>query len=254
MSLSKENKEKIIFGGVYTIDKEDFKKCCPNQLRGLNDQQYGLWIPAVSIMNNEEVYHMIDTYQVNPNRFEYRHCPDAEIVHQGLIEGLEELKNPEKGQHAVNYVYNYFYSAIIKVTDENINMFKLNFDLHDFDIISEEDARYYNDEDIRTRVRLYYEHKYPTGITLLRRGSQINFDKKLTALIYDIQKGISKPYASKVYNEHIIKEYKDLASLNKASYNKDKLQKVEDFLAFLYKQEQECQNYIKENKVFDYED
>lgn len=254
MSLSKENKEKIIFGGVYTVDRDDFKKYCPTQLIGLNDQHYDLWVPAVSIVDNEEVYYMIDTYQINRIRFKYQHCPDTEIAHQGLIEGLEELKNPEKGQYAVHYVYGFFYKAIIKVTDENINIFKLNFDLHDFEIISEEDARYYNDEDVRRRVRLYNEHKYPTGITLLRRGSQINFDKKLTALIHDIEKDISRPHASKVYNDHLIKEYKDLASLNNASYNKNKLQKVEDFLAFLYQQEQEYQNYIKENKVFDYED
>lgn len=254
MSLSKENREKIIFGGVYTVNRDDLKKYCSNQIRGLNDQHYGLWVPAASIVDNEEVYYMIDTYQINRIRFEYQHSCDTDIVYQGLIEGLEELKDPEKGKHAVNYAYNYFYTAIIKVTNENINIFKLNFDLHDFEIISEEDARYYNDEDIRRRVRLYNEHKYPTGITLLRRGSQINFDKKLIALIHDIEKDISKPYASKVYNEHIIKEYKDLASLNNANYNKDKLQRVEDLLDFLYQQEQEYKNYIKENKVFEYED
>ena len=49
MELSKENIDKLIFGGIYRINNEDLKRWCPNQVERLNDQHYGLWIPVHSI-------------------------------------------------------------------------------------------------------------------------------------------------------------------------------------------------------------
>ena len=46
MNLSQENINKLVFGGIYQIDNEDLKEWCPNQLEGLNDQHYGIWVPG----------------------------------------------------------------------------------------------------------------------------------------------------------------------------------------------------------------
>lgn len=63
MKLSKKNIDKIVFGGIYKIEKEDLREWCPNQLEALNNQHYGFWIPVHSInKEGEENYYMIDTY------------------------------------------------------------------------------------------------------------------------------------------------------------------------------------------------
>lgn len=68
MNLSKENIDKLIFGGIYKIDYDDLKQWCPNQVEQLNDQHYGIWIPVHSInKKGEENYYMIDTYQMSRN-------------------------------------------------------------------------------------------------------------------------------------------------------------------------------------------
>ena len=71
MDLSQENINKLVFGGIYQIDSEDLKKWCPNQLEGLNDQHYGIWVPVHSINDEgEENYYMIDTYQISADCYE----------------------------------------------------------------------------------------------------------------------------------------------------------------------------------------
>ena len=72
--LSKENIDKLIFGGIYRIDYDDLKVWCPNQLEGLNDQHYGIWIPVHSInKEGKENYYMIDTYQMSGDYFKNRY-------------------------------------------------------------------------------------------------------------------------------------------------------------------------------------
>ena len=170
MELSKENIDKLIFGGIYKIDNEDLKRWRPNQVERLNDQHYGIWIPVHSInKEGKEHYYMIDTYQMSHSYFEGAFSSDRNERYEALLKGLERCSDGEHGFCVAGNTYNYFYSAIIEVTDANFHIFKLIADLHDYELSNDDECRKYNDEDVLHFIKLYNEHNYPTGIVIVKK-------------------------------------------------------------------------------------
>lgn len=235
MNLSQENINKLIFGGIYQIDDEDLKKWCPNQLERLNDQHYGIWIPVHSInKEGEENYYMIDTYQISANCYDNKYSYEKEEVWNGLIQGLEEMKEPEHGKWVANMPYNYFYSAIIKVTNENIGIFHLVADLHDYRLSDEKEIREYNDEDIIRYLRLYNDHCYSMGgACAVKRNAKLNYENKINAKISDIKKWVDYPRPASDYEIDELLKIEQEANEKGANYDKDKLDKFIEFNKFL---------------------
>lgn len=219
--LSKENIDKLIFGGIYRIDYNDLKTWCPNQLNGLNDQHYGIWIPVHSInKNDEENYYMIDTYQMSSDYFDNKYHNNKEERYKSLLEGLERCSNVEYGRRIARLPFNYYYSAIIKITDENFHIFRLIADLHDYKLTNEEESREYNEEDVLHCVRLYNEHSYPNGIVIVKKDAKINYQNKINAKIYDIKKWIQYPKPASDYEIEELLNIEKEAIENNAKYDK----------------------------------
>lgn len=234
MELSKENIDKLIFGGIYKIDREDLRRWCPNQVEMLNDQNYGIWIPVHSInKEGKEHYYMIDTYQVPYSCFEGVFSSDRNKRYEGLLEGLERCSDGEHGFYVAGNTNNYFYSAIIEVTDANFHIFKLIADLHDYELSNDDECRKYNDEDVLHYIRLYNEHNYPSGIVLVKKGARINYQNKIDAKISDIRRWIERPRsASDYYMQELLKIEKEAID-NNAEYNKQKLEEFIEYNKFI---------------------
>lgn len=235
MNLSQENIDKLVFGGIYQIDDEDLKKWCPNQLERLNDQYYRIWVPVHSINEKgEENYYMIDTYQISADCYDNRYSYDKKEVWNGLIQGLEEMKEPEHGRWVANMPYNYFYSAIIKITNENIGIFHLVVDLHDYRLSDEKEIREYNEEDTIRRLRLYNEHCYSIGgACAVKKNAKLNYENKINAKISDIQKWVDYPRPASDYAIDELLKIEQEAKEKGADYDKDKLDKFIEFNKFL---------------------
>lgn len=235
MNLSQENINKLVFGGIYQIDDEDLKKWCPNQLERLNDQHYGIWIPVHSINEKgEENYYMIDTYQISADCYNNKYSYDKKEVWDGLIQGLEEMKEPEHGRWVANMPYNYFYSAIIKVTNKNIDIFHLVVDLHDYRLSDEKEIREYNEEDTIRRLRLYNEHCYSIGgACVVKKNAKLNYENKINAKISDIQKWVDYPRPAGDYEMNELLDIEKEAIEKNANYDKDKLDKFVKFNNYL---------------------
>lgn len=234
MELSKENIDKLIFGGIYKIDREDLRRWCPNQVERLNDQNYGIWIPVHSInKKGEEHYYMIDTYQVSYSCFEGVFSSDRNKRYEGLLEGLERCSDGEHGFYVAGNTGNYFYSAIIKVTDANFHIFKLIADLHDYELSNDDECRKYNDEDVLRYIKLYNEHNYPSGIVLVRKGAKINYQHKIDAKISDIRRWIERPRSASDYDMQELLKIEKEAIDNNAEYNKQKLEEFIEYNKFI---------------------
>ena len=235
MNLSQENIDKLVFGGIYQIDDEDLEKWCPNQLERLNDQHYGIWVPVHSISKEgEENYYMIDTYQISTDCYNNKYSYEKEKVWDGLIQGLEEMKEPERGRWVANKPCDYFYSAIIKVTNENIDIFHLVADLHDYRLSDEKEIREYNEEDVIRRLRLYNEHCYSVGgVCAVRKNAKLNYENKINAKISDIQRWIDYPRPANDYEIGELLKIEQEANEKGANYDKDKLDKFVEFNKFL---------------------
>ena len=65
MMLSKENIEKIVWGGLYTADPESLASYEKVNKQNPWDQRYDHWIPVHLARNGEDQYYMINTYQID---------------------------------------------------------------------------------------------------------------------------------------------------------------------------------------------
>ena len=235
MELSKENIKKLIFGAVYIADYQQIEKYCSRYNDCLNDQHYRLWVPVHYKKDNEEEYYMIDTYQVSSNLFSGIYDNDKEKVYESLIKGLERLKTPEDaGNWGSVMPFNYYYSAIVKLTDESFKIFKLYVDLHKYRLSDDRESEDYKKSDVITGIQLYNEHAYSQGgITLIKKNAKINYENKINALATDIIKSIDVPYVTTDYQiEEILKLEKE-AQENNAKYNKKRLDAVIKYKKFM---------------------
>lgn len=235
MSLSKENIKRIIFGAVYVTDYKDIEKYCSRYNDQLNDQHYRLWVPTHYKKDDKEEYYMIDTYQVSRSLFSGIYDNSQEEVYKSLIKGLERLKEPEDGGNwGARMPFEYYYSAIVKLTDENFKIFKLYVDLHKYRISDYRKCMDYKEKDVVQGIKLYNEHAYSQGgIVLVKKNAKINYENKINALASDIIKDIDTPYVKTDYQiEEILKLEKE-AQTQKAKYNKKRLDAVIKYKKFM---------------------
>lgn len=237
MSLSLENIKKIVFGGVYIAEQSDIKRYCSNYTNNLNDQKYGWWIPTHT-RNKEtgqEQYYMIDTYQISSDLYENKYANSKDERYKGLLEGLESLNDPENhGNWAARMPFDYYYSAIVKLDDDNIDIFKLKADLHEYRLTDDKECRNYSEEDVIHCLKLYNEHCYSSGgIIVVKKDAKINYANKINAQINDIWKDIHEPYT---YGDHKVEKLLEIekeAIENNSKYNKRKLEAIIKYNNFI---------------------
>nr|DAH86707.1 MAG TPA: hypothetical protein [Caudoviricetes sp.] len=248
MNLSRENIDKLIFGGIYKIDYDDLKQWCPNQVERLNNQHYGIWIPVHSInKKGEENYYMIDTYQMSSNSFNNQYNSNKYERYKALLEGLERCLDGEHGNWVAFKTHDYFYSAIIKITDTNFHIFKLIADLHNYKLSDDDECRQYNKEDVLYHIKLYNEHNYPSGIVLVKKEAKINYQNKINAKIQDIKRWIEQPKAANDYNIQELLKIEKEAIDNNVKYDKQELYKFIKYNDFIKDLETLLKKYLNKN-------
>lgn len=249
--LSEKTLKKIKFGAVYTADPSAVGIYYPNYINDLNDQRYNFWIPAHYKKDNNDAYYMIDTYQIKRELYEDIYTYDKEKYMQSLLNGLMRLKDPEDGgNYACRMPYDYFYSAIVKITDENINIFKEVCNLEEYRLSDEDESRYFNEEDVVKYLKLFNEHKYPTGITIVKKDAKYNYSNLIEAKLYDIVKDIRKPNYVNDYYINDLKRIQLEAIEKEAEFNKEKLDDIIKYNEFIKNLRDQCNEYIKANDLY----
>lgn len=162
--------------------------------RTLDDQTQGWWLPY---FDKEGNIHLVDTYHLN----------DYSARGNKFIEKL--IKYNDKKVDC-SYIIsksnsNYCYGGSVKITPITEKYFELVCDLRDFSI-EKIDANDYKEVDTVTNVQLYFEHCYPRGCTLLRKGAKKDITREAENFMYKKLDNIRTSYLSD-YDVKQIEEY-----------------------------------------------
>lgn len=250
--LNSNNINKLIFGGIYKINDSDLEKYCPNQLDILNDQHYGLWVPVhYQNPDGKDIYYMVDTYQIDTGIFSDVYNPNIQDTYNYLLKGLESLQYPHiNGISTVLNTANYYYSALIELTNENIKNFKLYVDLHLYNICDDKEIDYYNNEDLVRHIYLYDGHKYYSkGIALVKKNASINSNKKLRCVIRDIKTMINEPRAANNYNIQKLEDLMEEFNENNMCYDSTIVDKFIKYNNFICKQQKQLEQFKKQLEI-----
>lgn len=158
---------KMIFGGIYRRKKGTFSF--------LNKQRYDYYIP-VAYREKEDApiqYKMTDTYMV-PNPY----LGDNATIEKRLW-FLEQANCGETSGKIFWGHGEYFYQNIVVLSSDELDEdeWELVADLHEYSIISDEDAKDYSEKDLLKYVPLWNEdsyrwHSYGVGKIYLRKGAK----------------------------------------------------------------------------------
>ncbi|MGI6155751.1 MAG: hypothetical protein ACOYEB_07370 [Enterococcus lemanii] len=226
----------IKYGSLYR-ENEKLKNFLPNYYNGLNDQKYHLWVPIKVKTDTLDTVYMIDTYQAYPVYGGY----------DKIVEKLKEYGKERDNSWYANQVYNYCYSAKVELNEDTIQAFDFYIDLDDYRVLKKHEEDLYKDEDIVRRIKLYFEHNYPNGLTLVRKDAKVDYEHKLGKLfnrmIYD---ELSPPYISR----YSLSEINELSNKVKDTKKIDIVNKLNDKLNALIEEYKEYYNaLIKEAEV-----
>ena len=148
----------IIFGGIYT-ENEKLRVHFPKYYAQLNDQKQHYWFPIRVVKDGEDDIYMLDTYQFD---MPYG-CREN---YAKMIEYLKSLGESKDHTWVKNKAYDYYYSAVIKLTPRNIEAFELVANLEEYEIVREEEARYYDNKDVVHHVMFWNYHRSGQGVII----------------------------------------------------------------------------------------
>ncbi|MCK9470169.1 MAG: hypothetical protein M0Q88_00255 [Bacilli bacterium] len=213
--------EKIIFGGIYEHNS-NLEKYLPRYYERLNDQKQGYWFPVrvVKEDGSDDIY-MVDTYQFEMP-YEYQKDYDK------MVEFLKSLGEPTNNSHYPNSYYanmpfDYYYSARVLITESSIEAFDLLVNLEDCIVVREEEARYYDKEDVFRRVKFWNYHNSRNGVILKKKSAKLNYELKIMNLINDAlsNRGINAIYD--YYVDNVLECVKD-ANESSSYYDKNRVE------------------------------
>ena len=178
--------ETIKYGSLYR-ENDNIRLYLPKYYDYLNDQKYHLWIPIRVKTDKVEKIYMIDTYQ------SYRVYGDYEKQ----LAQLKKYGEEEDNSWYAYRVYDYYYSAIVELNEETIKAFDFYIDLDDYRVMKNNEKDDFKDEDIVEGIKLYNEHAYPYGLTLVRKNAKIDYELKMDKLFHKIiYDELNPPYIS----------------------------------------------------------
>lgn len=149
--------------------------------RQLDEQTQGWWLP---LYDKEGNIYMVDTYHI-----EMRNTKSGKTILDRILEDAKEKKDNSWLISRANTQY--YYGGSIKVTEETEKYFEEVCDLREFEIAKWDDIADYGEKDSVLNVQLYWEHHYPNGICLLRKGVTKNIIKEAENFISKIEIDIS---------------------------------------------------------------
>lgn len=223
----------VIFGGIYT-ENQKLRIYLPRYYEYLNDQKNHYWFPIRVVKDGEDDIYMLDTYQ-----FEMPY--ECRNNYAKMVEYLKSLGEPKDNTWEKNKAYDYYYSAVIQLTKQNIEAFDLVANLEEYEIVDSEQARYYDEKYVIKGVMMWNYHGSGRGVHIKRKDAKLQYDLMIDNLYFDVINSIKKPDISTWYVDKLLECEKE-AIKNGAIYDKKKVEyvlKIQKYVNKAYK------NYIK---------
>lgn len=238
--LSKENAEKLVFGGIYTADPKTLLRYESVNIQDPWDQRYKHWIPIYfTDGDGTGHYAMVNCYQVERLAYGNTKAEDFDLN----LKKLEGLSNDGSGVYY--QTHNYYYRSATILSDESIELFRLVADLHDYRWISARDAGNYNEEDVLRNIRLYSEHAYPDGICLVKKDAQEVMSRKIDSLIEDLKNSCGTPFVPSWKKKELL-DLIDEAEIKHLPFD---IKKARAFVVYIERLEQIQKEY---NEIYDW--
>lgn len=148
----------------------------------LDDQTSGWWLP---FFGKDGIY-MVDTY----------HIDSFALTGKSLDDLVNKAKTGEDNSWLISKADgDYYYGGTVKVADLSadgsytvswkMQYFQERCSLDEFEITTK-NPEYYDGSDVVEHVQLYFEHAWPHGVTLLRKGAEESPDRKAMSLCWRI--------------------------------------------------------------------
>lgn len=211
-----ERMKEIKYGALYK-ENEKLKNYLPLYYDSSNDQKYHLWIPIRVKTDEVDKTYMIDTYQAPPVYGDY----------EKQLAQLKMYGEAKDNRWYANQPYYYYYRAKVELNEQTMQAFDLFIDLNDYRVMKSGEEDDYKSEDVVKGIKLYHEHAYPSGLTLVRKDAKIDYEHKLDALFRDIiYEELCPPYVPNYYLSKINElsgKVKDTKKIDIANKLKEKL-------------------------------
>ena len=233
--------EKLIFGGIYeatTVVPDRYKDSS-------NDQKYGYFVPVCVENNGVKKYYMIDTYEIDSS---YSYGKEK-TRYDNIVEKFVSMSDSKIGYSVYHKaIFDYYYNNAVEVTTSNIDTFKLIADLREYRPISNRDAENYLEEDVLRNVMLWWECKYPSGYTLVRKDAKEDISRKIDAKIHDIVSYIEFPKAGYKEDFEQLEQLVSYAKENNTDYDSKEVKNILEIRELLLKQEKEIDELLNKQK------
>ena len=125
-----------------------------------DSQTQGWWLPMAD--KNGDI-HMVDTYHISSGIFNYQDPIKT------IVDNVDSDKDYTRVIGKSNW--DYYYGGSVKITKQTEQYFVEACDLRDFEIVSGNTDDYLAKDKV-THVQFFFEHNYPCGVTLLRKGAK----------------------------------------------------------------------------------
>lgn len=150
----------------------------------LDNQTQGWWLP---FFKDGEIY-LVDTYHIDHS------------TRKNLDKFIEDNENNVDNSWLINRAdSDYYYGGSVKITSATEGYFKEVCDLRYFEI-TKDDPNDYEKEDIVRHVQLWFEHGYPHGVTLKRKGAKKSANKQA---LNKMNKVIDNVHTSWIYSSDV---------------------------------------------------
>ena len=233
---------KIIFGAVYR------RRNCDNR----NDQHYYCYIPvAIKDKNGTLSYRMVDTYETPRPSSRVN-----ETEYETKIRFLEQANCGETSWSifygSSNYYYQNHYSLNSLELDEN--EWEMIADLHEYKIVSDDEAREYLEEDLLMCIPLWHEDSFRwsngcVGRCFVKKDAKKDGWKIYSKCLDDNDFHFTSDYRLNTLE----KTCKDVLANMKLGYGKKKeikktLKKIRKYKKLSKEYDEFCKNLIKKEK------
>lgn len=225
-----ERMKEIKYGALYK-ENEKLKNYLPLYYDSSNDQKYHLWIPIRVKTDEVDKTYMIDTYQAHPVYGDY----------EKQLAQLKMYGEAKDNRWHANQPHDYYYTAKVELDEHTIQAFDLFIDLNDYRVMKSYEEDDYKSEDVVKGIKLYHEHAYPSGLTLVRKDAKIDYEHKLDALFQKIiHKELRPPYIS----NYSLPKINELSGKVKDTKKIDIVNKLNEKLIMLVKEYREYYNEL----------
>lgn len=155
-----------------------------------NDQGYGTMVPV----KTSRGWDFIDTYHLGPPT-----TKPGETLDEASVRNIVELGSGECDGYVSRVVSNFYHKNAIFHCEEVPFRLTLMFNVSDYDVISRQEARDFDDDDVEISIPMYREQHFDWcsgrtfGLCFVRKGAVRSLAREFNSMCVDAWQELTMP-------------------------------------------------------------